>query len=107
VGTRDKEHLENRRDYRYSYTMKTGNEITVLEKLLRPMPRSLTAEVAHALVNLRVDEEVQARYDELAEKSTEGGLTEAEKEELDEFVRANTFLGLLKAEAKTMLVSSR
>src|SRR5207245_1147221 len=46
--------------------MKTGSDTTALEKLLRPLPRVLTAELARALVNLRADAETQTRYDTLA-----------------------------------------
>lgn len=78
-------------------------ETTALERLLRPLPRRLTVELAHALVDLRADEETQDRYDELAAKRTEGTLTPAELDELESIVRANTLLGLLKAEAQAVL----
>ena len=60
-----------------------------------------------ALINLRADAETQARYNELAEKRTEGKLTPTEQEELEAMVRANTFLGLLKAEAQSLLAHDR
>ena len=87
--------------------MKTSSDTTVLERLLRPLPRSMTAELARALVNLSADPETQARYDELAEKRSEGRLTEPEIEELEAFVRGNTFLGLIKAEAQSVLTRSQ
>jgi hypothetical protein len=87
--------------------MKTTNDTTALEKLLRPLPRGLTAELSRALINLRADTETQTRYDALAEKRTEGKLTPAEQEELEAIVRANTLLGLLKAEAQSVLVHAK
>lgn len=87
--------------------MKTSGEITTLEKLLRPLPRGLSVELARALVNLRVDEPTQARYDELAAKNTEGRLTAAEKDELEAIVRANTLLGFLMAEAHAILAHAK
>lgn len=84
--------------------MKTSSDATALERLLRPLPRSMTAELARALVNLRADPETQARYDELAEKRTEGQLNELEEDELEGFVRANTLLGMIKTEAQSVLV---
>ena len=87
--------------------MKSGSDSTALEKLLRPLPRGLTAELARALVNLRADTETQARYDALAGKRTEGALTPAEQDELEGIVRANTLLGLLKAEAQSVLAHSQ
>ena len=83
--------------------MRTNSEIMGLERLLRPLSRGLTSELARALVDLAADAETQARYDALAEKSTQGTLTPLEQEELESLVRANTLLGLLKAEAQSVL----
>ncbi|MDW8310077.1 MAG: hypothetical protein RMK20_11955, partial [Verrucomicrobiales bacterium] len=74
-----------------------------LERLLRPMARELSLELARAIVGVQADEETQRRYDVLAQKNNEGQLTPEERAELESLVRANTFLGLLKAEARTML----
>jgi hypothetical protein len=76
-----------------------SDETTALERLLRPLPPQMSAELACALVNLRADEPMQARYDELAALRTEGRLTAAEQEELEDMVRANTLVGLLRAAA--------
>ena len=76
---------------------------TALERLLRPLSRNLTGELARALVDVQADAEMQARYDELAGKRTEGQLTPAELAELESIVRANTLLGVLKAEASVFL----
>jgi len=51
-------------------------------------------------LSMQADVETQARYDELADKRTEGQLTAEEEEELAAMVRANTLVGLLKAEAR-------
>jgi hypothetical protein len=87
--------------------MDTAAETTALERLLRPLPRRLTAELARALVDLHADEETQNRYDELAGRRTEGTLTPAELDELEAIVRANTLLGLLKAEAQAVLAHAK
>jgi hypothetical protein len=87
--------------------MKTGGETTALEKLLRPLPLQFTADLARALVNLRADSEIQSRYDQLSEKRTEGSLTDAETEELEAIVRANTLLGMLQAEARQVLIHTK
>jgi len=68
---------------------------------------NLTAELARALVNLRADPETQSRYDELAEKRTEGALDPMELEELEAIVRANTLLGVLQAEAHSVLAQTK
>ena len=83
--------------------VKTSDETSALERLLRPLPSRMSAELARALDDLHADEQTQARYEELAAKRTEGRLTAAEQEELEAMVRANTLLGLLKAAAMASL----
>jgi hypothetical protein len=87
--------------------MKTNGETVALEKLLRPLTQHLTAELARALISLRADAETQARYDTLADRNSEGRLTVQEQEELASIVRANTLLGLLKAEAQSVLAHAK
>lgn len=83
--------------------MANGPEISAFEKLLRPLSRDLTVELARALVGVQADAETQGRYDELADKRTAGELTAEELAELEAIVRANTLLGVLKAEARAFL----
>lgn len=73
------------------------------EKLLRPLRRELNPELAAVLLRLRADDDIQARYEELADRNTEGRLTPQEQEELAALVRANLMLGVLKAEARAFL----
>ena len=43
------------------------------------------------------------RYDSLAGKHSSGELTREDQAELESIVRANTLLGMLKAEARSLL----
>lgn len=86
--------------------MATASETEVLARLMRPLSRSLSADLARALVTLRADDEIQARYDELADKNSQGALSTDEARELEAIVRANTFLGILKAQAHATLKPS-
>lgn len=86
--------------------MKTNGDMAAAEKLLRPMTRNLTPELARALVSLTADEETQTRYDLLADKNAEGQLTAGEREELESLVRVNTLLGVLKTEAQAVLAKA-
>jgi hypothetical protein len=52
----------------------------VLDRLLDPLARILTPEVAQNLVKLRFDRKSQAHIDRLAPKCNKGTLTEAETE---------------------------
>jgi hypothetical protein len=83
------------------------SEATSLEKLMRPLAREMSWDLARALVNLQADPETQARYEELAEKRTQGSLTSTEAAELESLVRANTMLGVLKAEARLCLAGAQ
>jgi len=80
-----------------------ANDLGSLERLLRPLRRHLSAELADALARLEADVEVQTRYEELAGKNTEGVLTTEERAELESLVRANSILSLLKAQARAFL----
>ncbi|MDO8539048.1 MAG: hypothetical protein Q7S40_01295 [Opitutaceae bacterium] len=55
------------------------------------------------MARLQADEQVQARYEELAGKNTAGNLNAEEQSELESLVRANSFLGVLKLEARAVL----
>jgi len=87
--------------------MSTGTEQSALARLLHPLSRTLSAELASALVHLQADDATQARYEELAAKCNEGQLTPAEQSELDSLVEANTVLGILKAEAELSLLERK
>ena len=58
-------------------------ETLTLDRLLDPVVRCLTPEVARRLVELRADPGLQGRIDALADKCTEGQLTPEEREEYD------------------------
>ena len=51
------------------------------DRLLNPLGRILTPEVAERLVQSRFDRKTQAQIDKLARKCNEGTLTEAERRE--------------------------
>jgi hypothetical protein len=74
-----------------------------LEQLLRPLRRGLNAELAALLLRMQADDEVQARYEDLAERNTDGNLSQTELDELTSIVRANALLTVLKAEARAFL----
>ena len=80
---------------------------SALERLLRPLSRELTVDLARALINVQADAEIQSRYDELADKCSAGALAPDEQAELESIVRANTLLGVLKAEARALLANGK
>ena len=86
--------------------MTPATEITLLDRLLEPVSRCLTPEAAQQLVALRADPAVQSRIDTLADKSTEGQLTDTERDEYETYVRAIDFIAVLQAKARRLLLST-
>jgi hypothetical protein len=83
--------------------MSQTQETITLHRLLDPVSRCLTPEVARQIVALRADPELQARVDLLASKCNEGALTAEEREEYELYVRASRFVALLQAKARKLL----
>lgn len=75
----------------------------VLSELLEPLERMMPVEFARELAALTARPEVQARIDELADKCTEGELTEAERTEYDAYVDAIDVISILQAKARSVL----
>jgi hypothetical protein len=87
--------------------MAKASDIVNMERLLRPLRRELTADMAVALLRLKADARVQTRYEMLADRNTEGFLTPKQRAELESLVRANSLLTVLKAEAQAFLKRPR
>lgn len=87
--------------------MQQAVSLSALDRILEPVGRCLTPEVARALTELRTDPETQARIDELADKCTEGDLSAEERAEYEAYVSAIDFLGALQSKARRMLSASK
>jgi hypothetical protein len=83
--------------------MSHPSHTTALDRLLDPLDRILTPEVARKIVDLRADVATQERIDELAGKSTEGELTPAEEAEYDDYIEAIDIIGILQSKARSAL----
>jgi hypothetical protein len=77
-----------------------------LDRILDPVGRCFTPEVARALVELRTDPETLARIEQLADKCTEGQLSPAERAEYEAYVSALDFLSVLQAKARRLLTGA-
>jgi hypothetical protein len=75
----------------------------VLNEILDPVGRFLTAESAKQLVELRASPSIQALIEHLAVKSTEGTLTTEERADYETYVAAGTFIAILQAKARKFL----
>ena len=83
-----------------------NNTSAVLDDLFDPVSRCLTPEVAARIAGLRASPQVQQMLDELAEKLTEGTLTDAEWSEYETYVRAINFIRLLQAKARSVITAT-
>ena len=83
--------------------MSTSTESTALDRLLEPFADILTAEVARGMVDMRADPQLQARLDKLASKANDGQLTDAERQEYEDYVDAIDFIGIFQAKARAVL----
>jgi hypothetical protein len=81
-------------------------DVPVLDRLLDPVARILTPEVARDLVRLRFDRKAQAHIDKLARKCNDGTLSDAEHTEYETYVHAIDFIAILQAKARALLKQS-
>jgi hypothetical protein len=78
----------------------------VLDRLLDPLGKFLTPEVARKFVNYRFDAKSRAEIDRLARKCNEGELTDRERRKYETYVQAIDFIAILQAKARARLKSS-
>lgn len=82
--------------------MRTTSESLAFDRGVRPMLEMVLLEKADAVIGFRADPELQARIEELAQKSTECQPTEGERAEYAGYVRANKFVAILKRQAQQL-----
>jgi len=85
--------------------MQSSSEISAFDRGVRPVMKIVLPEKAEEVVEFRADPELQARIEELARKSTEGELTEAERSEYAGYARANKFIAILQQQAREIINS--
>jgi hypothetical protein len=81
-------------------------ESVAFERGVGPVLQIVLPEKAEAVAHFQADPTLQARIEELATKSTEGQLTEAELEEYAGYVRANKFVAILQRHARQIVKAS-
>jgi len=85
--------------------MEQSSTITALDRMLDPLSDCLNPEAAERIVALRIDHTIQARIEELAERSNEGLLTDAERREYESYVEGAEILSLIKLKARRYLMA--
>jgi hypothetical protein len=86
--------------------MVTTFDTVAFDRGTDPILEFFNVDQARALVAYRGDDSLRTRIEELAEKNTEGELTEAERAEYEGYVQANKFIAVLQAKAKKLLNSA-
>jgi hypothetical protein len=76
---------------------------SLLDEIFEPFSEVMTLETAARLVKLRASDDVQRRLDELADKCTEGTLTEEERHDYDTYIRAIDFISIMQSKARQVL----
>ncbi len=76
---------------------------TLIERMVEPIGRALTADAAREILDVRADHETQQRIDQLADKCNEGTLTPDERNEYQEFVSLFNILTVLQARARSIV----
>ncbi|QDU86687.1 hypothetical protein Pla175_00370 [Pirellulimonas nuda] len=76
---------------------------TLLDRIFEPFGEVLTPETAARFVAMRADDELQRRIDELADKCTEGLLTDDERAEYDAYIQAIDFISIMQSKARQVL----
>ncbi len=74
-----------------------------LDRLLEPLAECLSPDVAAKVADLRADEAMQSRIDDLAERANEGLLTAAERDEYAGYLHAIDVVAVLQAKARSQL----
>ncbi len=82
-------------------TSKTASAIW--SRIVKADQANLTPEVARTILKFTFDPEDHRRIDELSAKAQKGTLTPEERAELEEYVRVNTQLMILKSKARLSL----
>jgi hypothetical protein len=84
--------------------METQNQAAhFMDRVLDPLASALNREAARSILDIRIDPEVQARVDVLAELANEGNLSPEERDEYLSYVEAADLLAIFKLKARRHL----
>ena len=83
--------------------MSISMDMSAFERGTDAVLQFFTVEQARALVEYQGDEAIRERIEQLAEKCTEGELTDVERAEYEGYIQANDFVATLQAKARKML----
>ena len=79
------------------------SSVDILDQVLTPFTECLTPEVAQKIAEMRAEPAIQARLDNLAEKSNEGRLSSEERFEYEKYLEAFHLITILQSKARQLL----
>jgi hypothetical protein len=85
--------------------MPAAPEIAAFDRGVGPLLKIVLPGKTQEVLAFRPDPNLQDRIETLAEKSTEGDLSEAERAEYEGYVRANKFVAILQRQARHLASS--
>ena len=79
--------------------------VELLDRWLDPVGQALNVEAAGRLLGLRADPQTRQRVEELADRNTEGLLTDDERAEYEALVTAADVVAVLQAKARARIAA--
>jgi hypothetical protein len=86
-----------------SQALTPNTESAMLARILQADEQELTLEAARYWLSVKIPASDQDRVDELSAKARAGSLTEAETQELDNYLHIGFLLGTMQAKARRLL----
>jgi hypothetical protein len=87
-------------------TVPGPSDVDIFRRIVDPEKPFFSEEAARGILRLRFAAADQARMNELAAKNREGGISQAEDQELENYIRAGQILGILQSKARRSLPSN-
>lgn len=81
------------------------SDAEILSTVIVPDRPDLNRAAAESILQLEFSAEQKQRMLELADRNSQGSITQSERAELDGYIRVGGFLNLLKAKARNSLAS--
>jgi hypothetical protein len=85
----------------------TLTEADILSEVVAPDQSSFPPAVAQTILELRFTERAIQRMNELAEKNRRDELSDAERDDMEKYLRVGNFINLMQAKARLCLAQGQ